>query len=311
MEQYLESYCAVLVDPIEDRIVSASVGNLKRVHYGEHIMTAVFGRMLRVEPGRRRQYLAKNLLLNFMQAIQCTGLDFTQGYTLTTNNPSLTLRQTVWGSQQKEISLFDIFILPTALDVAATPLYKLNQTETERLWAVDLAHWLCRPVLSDLRRIMNMKEYKGTFVIGDFSSGRYSVASVWQSTNAILCDDRSHLKNAYRGPYWIAFNFFQSPSSPLNSKDEKEILLSSLCSAAFNNGIPFLLCHTEQSSIFNPICRKRAVAITTEILARQDVSQRMTELDDKFDKSPVWLDPRDFSVIPYFSLLPEKIKSQL
>jgi hypothetical protein len=197
------------------------------------------------------------------------------------------------------------------LDATATPLYKLNQTEAERLWTVDLADWVCRPVLLDLRRIMNMKEYKGTFVIGDFPSGRYSAVSVWQSTNAILCDDRSHLKNAYRGPYWIAFNFFQSPSSKSNSRDEKEILLSSLSSAAFNNGIPFLLCYTEQSSIFNPICRKQALAITTGILSRHDRSERMTVLKNKFDKSPVWLDPRDFSTLPQLSLLPEKTKSHL
>jgi hypothetical protein len=74
--------------------------------------------------------------------------------------------------------LLDIFILPAVLDVAATPLCKLNQTETERFWTLDLAHWVCRSVLSDLRHIMNMKEYKGTFVVGDFSLGRYSATSV-------------------------------------------------------------------------------------------------------------------------------------
>jgi hypothetical protein len=311
MEQYSESYSTLLIDSINDRIVSAAVGNLKRVHYGEYIMTVMFIRMLRVEPSRQRQHLAKNLLSQVVKVMECLGIDFTQGYTRATNIPSLTLQQTLWGSQRKEISLLDIFILPTALNVAATPLYKLNQIETERLWTVNLADSICRPVLSDLRHIMNMKEYKGTFVIGDFPSGRYSVTSVWQSTNAILCDDRSDSKDAYRGPYWLAFNFFQSPSSELNLRDEKEILLSSLSSAAFNNGIPFLLCHTEQSSVFNPICRKRALAIATEIHSRQDISQRMTVLDDKFDKSPVWLDPRDFSVIPYFSVLPEKLKCQL
>jgi hypothetical protein len=311
MEQYSESYCGQLVDPIDNRIVFICVGNLKRVHYGEHIMTAIFGRLTRVEPSRRRQHLIMNLFSTVVQVTEYIGFDISQEYTLTTNIPSLTLQRTLWGSQRKEISLLDIFILPTALDVTATPLHKLNQIETERLWTVDLAHWVCRPVLSDLRHIMNMKEYKGTFVVGDFPSGRYSTVSVWQSTNAILCDDRSDSKNAYRGPYWLAFNFFQSPSSELNSRDEKEILLSSLSSVAFNNGIPFVLCHTEQSSVFNPICRKRALAIATEILGQRAVSQRMTELDDKFDKSPVWLDPRDFSTLLSFSLLREKLKSHL
>jgi hypothetical protein len=311
MEQYPESYCGQLIDPIDDRIIFTCVGNIKRVHYGEHLMTAIFGRLTRVEPDRRRQHLIINLLPQAAQVSECIGFDFVQEYTLTTNSPSLTLQRTLFGSQRKEISLLDIYILPTALDVAATQLYKLNQAETERLWMVDLANWVCRPVLSDLRHIMKMKEYKGTFVIGDFSSGRYSAASVWQSTNSILCDDRSHSKNAYRGPYWLAFNFFQSPSSELNSRDEKEALLSSIISAAFNNGIPFVLCHVEQSSVFNLLCRKRALSITTEVLGRRAVSERMIELGDKFDKSPVWLDPRDFSTLLSFSLLPEKIKCQL
>jgi hypothetical protein len=311
MEQYSESYCGLFVDPIEDRIVAACMFNFKQVHYGEHILTAIYIRMLRVEPSRQRQHLGRNLLLQFLQAMKGVAYDCTQEYTRITNIPSLTLQQRIWEPRRKEISLLDIFILPTALDATATPLYKLNQTETERLWTVDLADWVYRPVLSDLRRIMNMKEYKGTFVIGDFPSGRYSAASVWQSTNIILCDDRSHSTNAYRGPYWVAFNFFQSPLSESNSRDEKEILLSSLCSAAFNNGIPFLLCYTEQSSVFNLICRKRALAITTGILSRHDRSERMTVLKNKFDKSPVWLDPRDFCTLPQLSLLPEKTKSHL
>jgi hypothetical protein len=311
MEQYPESYCAPLVDPIDDRIIFTFVANVKRVHCGEHLMTAIFSRLGRVEPYRRRQHLIINLFSQNEQVFECLGYDYSQGYTLTTNTPSLNLQQMIFGSRQKEISLLDILILPTALDVKATQLYKLNQAETERLWTVDLADWVCRPVLSDLRRIMKMKEYKRTFVIGDFSSGRYSAAPLWQSTSAVLCDDRSNSKNAYRDPYWLAFNFFQYPSSKLNSRNEKETLLSSLSSTAFNNGIPFLLCHTEQSSVFNPLCRKRALAIATEILGRQAASKRMTELGDKFDKSPVWLDPRDFSTLLYFSLLPEKIKCHL
>ncbi|CAF4082321.1 unnamed protein product, partial [Rotaria magnacalcarata] len=35
-----------------------------------------------------------------------------------------------------------------------------------------------------------MKEYQGTFIIGDFGSERYSAASVWQPSSAMLCDDR-------------------------------------------------------------------------------------------------------------------------
>jgi hypothetical protein len=51
--------------------------------------------------------------------------------------------------------------------------------------------------------------------------------------------------------------------------------------------------------------------MTTEILSRRAVSQRMIELGDKLDRSSVWLDPRDFSGLLFVSLLPEKIKCQL
>jgi hypothetical protein len=66
---------------------------------------------------------------------------------------------------------------------------------------VNQTDWVRRPALSNLRHIMKMKDYQGTFVAGDFASGRYSAASVWQPSTFILCDDRSDMKNAHRGPY--------------------------------------------------------------------------------------------------------------
>jgi len=172
MEQYSESYCVQLVEPTDGRIIFVFVFHLKRVHFGEDIMTLVFGRLLRVDPDYRRQHLVIDLALQKTRAVEHSiGFDFGQGYTQITNIPSLTLQRMLYNSQRKEIALLDIFILPTALNVVGIRLNKLSEAETERLWTVDLADWVCRPVLSDLRRIMKMKEYKGTFIVGDFSSG--------------------------------------------------------------------------------------------------------------------------------------------
>jgi hypothetical protein len=75
MEQYSESYCGQLVDPlVENRILFICIDNLKRVHYGEHIMTAVFGRLTRVEPSRRRQHLILNLFSTVAKVTECIRL---------------------------------------------------------------------------------------------------------------------------------------------------------------------------------------------------------------------------------------------
>ena len=313
MEQYPESYCIELVDSTNGRVLFACVYNFKRVHCGEHIMTLAFVRLARVDPDRRRQHLIIDFVPKIVEAFQHKGLDISQGYTLHSNIPSLTLQRDVLNFERKEISLLDIFVLSTAPNMKVKQFKKLNQSETEHFWMADLADWICRPVLSDLRRIMMMKEYKGTFIIGDFPSGEYLATSVWQSSSALLINDLADSKNPYRGPYWLAFNFFQSPASKLNSKNKDNInlLFDALTNEAFNHGIPFLLCHLPQSSIFNPICRKRAIAVTTEILSRRAVSRCMVKLGDQFDKSPVWLDPRDFSALLYFHSITENIKSQL
>lgn len=70
------------------------------------------------------------------------GPDLSQDYTLTTNIPSLTLQRMSLNALRKEVSLLDIFVMPTA------PTYsrKLNQSDTERLWTLKLADWICRPL---------------------------------------------------------------------------------------------------------------------------------------------------------------------
>lgn len=311
MGQYPESYCHYLVQSPDGQIVAAFVSNLKRVQFGPYVMTAVFNRLTRVDPTRRRDNIAVKLLFVAGEWLQRIGVDYSQGYTLGTNVPSL-------GLQQKLLELFptqalplDIFVLPTESNPTAARVHKLTQTETERLWMVDLVDWIGRPVLSDLRRIMKMNEYVGTFAVGNFLTGEYAVASVWQPSNAILCDDRSNKEHAYRGAYRLAFNFFQSPSATSCSSDEKRLLLSALGNATATDGIPFILCHIEQSSPFNVVCRSRAVAMTTDILSRHKVSDRMTVAGDEFDKLPVWLDPRDFSGLLYFGPLSNKVQSGL
>ncbi|CAF4288619.1 unnamed protein product [Rotaria sp. Silwood2] len=154
---------------------------------------------------------------------------------------------------------------------------------------VDLEDWVDRPILSDLRRIMQLEEYVGTFAIGDFPSGHYAVASLWLASNSIICDDRSNTEN-YRGPY---------------------CLLSALSNAAVVDHIPFMLCTLEQTSVFNNVCRKQAVAMTTEILSRRFISQRLEKLGNKYDNRHIWHDPRDFSLLLYFGQVHEKLPSQL
>lgn len=158
---------------------------------------------------------------------------------------------------------------------------------------------------------MTMREYIGTFIIGDFHSGHYIAASVWQPSSAILCDDRCSQENVYRGPYWLVFNLFQSPNILSFPNDVKESLLSSLSHMAFNKSIPYILCHVERSSIFNNVCRSKALAMATEILSRVSLSQRIIELGNEFDSSPVWLDPRDFSSLLYFAAPCQYLSSQL
>ncbi|CAF1682017.1 unnamed protein product [Rotaria magnacalcarata] len=126
-----------------------------------------------------------------------------------------------------------------------------------------------------------MKEYQGTFIIGDFGSERYSAASVWQPSSAMLCDDR--------------------PASHTNK--ESQHLLSSLSRVAAKKGIPFILCFAEQSSPFNQLCHTRALARATEIRMHRAFSQRMANFKDPSSSSPIWFDPRGFSSLLYFSSL--------
>ena len=131
--------------------------------------------------------------------LQRVGVDYSQGYTLGTNVPSLGLQQKLLELLPTEALPLDIFVLPTELSPTTARVHKLTQTETERLWMVDLADWIGRPVLSDLRHIMKMNEYVGTFATGNYLTGEYAGASLWQPSNAILCDDRTNIEHPYRG----------------------------------------------------------------------------------------------------------------
>lgn len=308
MEQYPESYCLQLVDPTDHRIIFAMIVNIKRVHVGPHIMLSSFARLARMDPLRRRQHLTMNFMSKIQPFMESLGLDFGQGYTLASNKPSLHLQHTLLKPILKEPSLLDIFVVPTESQALAMSLRKLNQVETEYLWMVDLADWISRPVLSDLRRIMMLKEYLGTFVIGDFPSGAYAAASVWHSSNAVLCNDQSPKPDTYRSSFRLISNMFQSKSS---SHDQRVMLIRALSNAAAVDNIRYMLCHVERSSMFNPLLRQKAVAMATEVLSRRIRSERMLELNDQYEVLPTWLDPRDFSALLYFTNVSDIVQSNL
>ena len=157
--------------------------------------------------------------------------------------------------------------------------------------------WISRPILSDLRHIIGMKEYIGTYVIGDFPHGSFCAASVWQPSNIIICDDRQSLSNPCRAPFRVIFNIFESNQGAI---DKRELLLSGLLDAIALDKIPYVLGHVDIKSPFNELLRQRASAISTEILSRRIISSRMQDTNDEYDNSPVWLDPRDFSALLYF-----------
>ena len=98
MEQYPESYCMELVDPKDGRIIFVVTVHVKRVHVGPRLMNMSFSRLARMDPTRRGQHLAMNLLLQSAPIITNLGLDFSQGYTSATNSPSLNLQRTALGS---------------------------------------------------------------------------------------------------------------------------------------------------------------------------------------------------------------------
>ena len=308
MEQYPESYCLELVQSNDNKIIFTTIVNVKRVHLGPHLTVSAFARLARMDPERRRQYLTMNFFLQIEPFMQSLGVDFGLGYTLATNNPSLNLQRALLKSVLKELFHLDIFVVPTTSNIGVPPLKKLTQVETEQLWTVDLADWVHRPVLSDLRRITASKEYVGTFVSGSLPAGSYTAASMWQPTSAILCDDRHDQQKAYRGPYRLIFNLVQS-NAPTD--DQRETFVNALSNTVAIEGIPFMLCHVERSSPFNEVFRRRALAMTTEILSRRIRSPRMAELGDQYDYSPVWLDPRDFSSLLYFTPVSDKVYSNL
>ncbi|CAF0915550.1 unnamed protein product [Adineta steineri] len=312
MKQYPESYCCILVDPKDGRVVAIAATNIKFVYFGSSLVTVMFNRLGRVDPALRRQHLAINLAT---QAYQ-TGLehvpDYIMSYTGYTNVPSSGVQQRFYGSLSSPVSRFNHFILPTRTNSKAVKLYKLSFEETERLWMVDMIDWVQRPSPSDIHRIMHMDEYIGTFAVGDFSSQQYAAAMIWEPLTAILCDDRSGTKNAYRGRFRLVLNFFQSSNSiPSVTAHEREHLISALSNAAANDKIPFLMCDIEESSPFTSLVQQKALAMTTANISRIPQSQRFTDMVDRFANSPIWLDPRDFGTLLYLKPVSEKLQSQL
>jgi hypothetical protein len=93
MEQYLESYCFEMVQPTDGRILAAYITNLKELYFGEHLMTAGFSRLVRVDPSRRRHKLAQNLMKLGNQVLQLKGFDIELSSTLTTNSRSLNMQR--------------------------------------------------------------------------------------------------------------------------------------------------------------------------------------------------------------------------
>ena len=311
MEQYPESYCHSLVESNGNKVVAVYITNLKQLYFGPYVITALFARLFRVDPNHRRKNLGTYLVSSAFKQLAPLEVDCILGYTLTTNIPSLAFQHRTLVPVYRGTDRLNIFIVPTGSNSMVIRLHKLTQMEVERLWTVDLVDWINRPVFSDLYRIMQMSEYLGTFAVGDFPTGQYAIASVWQPSSVILCDDRSNMKNTYRGPFRLIFNFFQSTSVPSSSNDNARMLLSALSNAAAIDGIPFMLCQIDESSPFNLLCLDRAVAMTTEIMTRDNISHRMTVLKDKFDKLSTWLDPRDFSGLLYFFPVSNKVQSQL
>lgn len=303
MNQYSQSYCFQLVKRDNGQIVFVCVSNQKQLHFGDHQLLATFTRLLRVEPSQRRQKIAFYGLKCMEDFFKCNESDVVLSYILASNTPSLKLTHTSMNPPLKSINYLDIFVMPTTLNSAKSQISKLSSEETERLWTMDLSHCYHRPILTDLQNIMKMKEYQGTFIAGDVPSGRFSAASVWQPSSAILCDDRPHTKNTYRGPYWLVFNLFQSLKSSSYSSKLNQLLLSSLSHIAAKQGIPYMLCHVDQSSLFNPLCRKQALGVATEVQSHYAVSEHATNLIKQFHGGPIWLDPHDFSSLLYFNAI--------
>ncbi|CAF1483481.1 unnamed protein product [Adineta steineri] len=312
MKQYPESYCYTLINPKDGRVVAIVTLHIKFLYFGSSLVTVTFSRLARVDPAQRRQNLSINLMMQVSQTVIDHGSDYITGYTTYTNVPSLGLQQRLYGSFSNTVSRFNHFILSTRTTSETIKLHKLSFEETERLWMVDMIDWVQRPSLSDLHRIMHMDEYIGIFVIGDFSSGRYAAAMIWEPLTMILCDDRSSTNNAYGGRFRLALNFFQSSSLiPSITVHEREHLISALSNATANDKIPFLICDIEESSPFTSLVQQKALAMTTENISRVPLTKRFADMADQYTNSPIWFDPRDFGSLLYFKPLSKELQSQL
>ncbi|UJR38467.1 hypothetical protein I4U23_031135 [Adineta vaga] len=312
MKQYPESYCYTMMSAIDGRVVAVIVFNVKLAYFGSTLMTALFSRLIRVEPTLRRQNLAMTMFMRIYNGRKDRIRDYIQGYTTITNNASLNMQQRWFGSMPDTAARLNNYILSTATDLSMKKLRKLSIAETERLWMIDIADWVQRPELSDLRRILNMDEYVGTFIVGDFTAQRYIAVMIWEPSSMIISDDRPGIENAHRGQFRLALNFVESSKSSLPiSIDEKEEFIATLCNVTYNDKIPFLICQIQESSNFTTLIQHRALAMTTEIMSRKSLSERFSEVMDQFANSFVWLDPRDCAGLLYFKSMTEKLQSQL
>lgn len=140
MEQYNQSYCLQMRERQSEHIVAAAVANLKEVHFGGKTMKLSFSRLARADPDQRRQGLSLMLRSEGRKIWLTKEIDFTQGYTLLTNIPSLTLQRTYTGKERKEIALLDIFVVPTQSNIMAPSFRELSSIEMEQFCMIGLAN---------------------------------------------------------------------------------------------------------------------------------------------------------------------------
>ena len=308
MEQYFESYCHYVKHAKTQRALAIYSTHWKRVHFGSYIVMMVLARLMRVDPDYRRQYLARDLIDYSRNIHMNFGHDYFQGYTFVINTPSLELQKNQIPALGQSIYLLNSYVIGTKLNEHAPTLYRLNQVETEQLWMKTLSHWVQRPLISDLRRLMNLPEYIGTFCVGDLESNRFAAVTIWEPSKTNLCDDRKSSKTfGIRCPLRLALNFYQS----MDGKEGEE-LLRALNHQAAIDGYPYLVHHVQHSSDFDSLCQKENIlGQATHLFSRMITSQRMIDIDNDFRQASIWLDPRDFSSLFFYDSLSKKISSRL
>jgi len=307
MEQYLESYCHYVKHSNNHRALAVYSTHLKRVHFGSYVVTMTLARLMRVDPEYRRKYLARDLIEYTRELNENMGPDYFQGYTSVINNPSIDLQNSHTPSLHQKMYLLNSYVIGTTFNERTQKLYRLTREQTEQFWIKTLSHWVQRPIIAELRLLMDMPEYMGTFCIGDFQSNQFAAATIWEPSKTNLCDDRSNSKSyGTRCTLRLILNFYQS-----NDGNDGEELLRALSHQAAIDGYPYVIFHVEQSSPFNSLCQKEnLLGRASHLFTRMIVTKRMFSIDKEFYHAQIWLDPRDFSSLFFYDSLPEKIYSR-